>query len=430
MRVTIRFMEHKVVKKSNALIEASYKLTAQEQWIVLFLTSLIKSQDEDFKSYSISIKDFSELAGIRHKGEYKEVEEITKKLIGRVFTINEPSGPLQVSWLSSAKYLTGQGTVTLKFDPNLKPYLLQLKDRFTRYNLTHVMQLKSSYSIRIYELLKQYQGLKERSILVDDLRDKLGLGPDDYPRYANFKQKVLNVAQKEISEKTDISFDYEEIKMGRSVGKIRFLIRSQNKVQQTIPFTDAITVSEVNDKAPSVENLEMIKLMELVPQPFRKDSVRKIIQSAYDKHGFNFVIRNIEFANQRSNAVKPGSTPDKGSNYRNYLAKALQGDFGLAYREDREAIEELRRKQQEEADAALAAVRQERERVVRDQENAERARVFRDNLPPEALELLRQEALANLDEAHRALVLRKAPGSEMILKIEMDKICIDRMNLT
>lgn len=422
-------MEHKVVRKSNALIEASYKLTAQEQWIILYLTSLIKPQDEDFKSYTLSIKEFSDLAGLRHKGEYKEVEDITRKLIGRVFTINEPTGPLQVSWLSSAKYLTGQGTVTLKFDPSLKPYLLQLKDRFTRYNLSRVMQLKSSYSIRIYELLKQYQALKERSFLISDLRDKLGISEDEYPQYGNFKQKVLNVAQKELAEKTDITFDYEEIKVGRGVGKIRFLIRSQS-AQSSLPLTEAEGASAGTITPALIESPDMVKLMELVPSAFRKGSVKKIIQSAYDRYGFDYVARNIEFANQRSNAVKPGTTSSKGSNYRNYLAKALQGDFGLAYQEDREAIEELRRKQQEESDAALAAARREREEREREQELAERARIFRQSLTPEALELLREEAMSRLDEAHRNLVLRKAPGSEMLLKLEMDKICLARMQIS
>ncbi|MBF0503450.1 MAG: replication initiation protein, partial [Candidatus Riflebacteria bacterium] len=217
-------MKSKMVVKSNLLVEASYKLTAQEQWVVLALTSKIRNDDADFKDYSISVKEFAEMAGIRHKGEYGEVKEITKKLIGRVFTIYEPSGPLQLAWLSAAKYHEGKGTVSLRFDPGLKPYLLHLKECFTKYSLHLAIRLKSSFSIRIYELLKQYEKLGERSFLLSELKEKLGILEDQYKLYGHFKAKVLIVAQEELAEKTDINFDYEEIKIGRGVGKIRFLI--------------------------------------------------------------------------------------------------------------------------------------------------------------------------------------------------------------
>ncbi|PGU35086.1 initiator RepB protein, partial [Bacillus cereus] len=52
---------------------------------------------------------------------------------------------------------------------------------------------------------------------------------DVYPNYANFKQRVLKPSQKELNQKTDISFEFEEIKLGRKVQKIRFIIRSQKR---------------------------------------------------------------------------------------------------------------------------------------------------------------------------------------------------------
>ena len=76
------------------------------------------------------------------------------------------------------------------------------------------MKLKSSYAIRIYELLKQYEKLQERTFLLDELRKMLG-AEDIYPAYGNFKQRVLLPAQKELKKKTDISFEIEEIKKGR-----------------------------------------------------------------------------------------------------------------------------------------------------------------------------------------------------------------------
>ena len=64
-------------------------------------------------------------------------------------------------------------TVDLCFDPKLKPYLLQLKDQFTSIALQYAIQLKSLYAIRIYELLKQYQRLKQRTLGLSNPRSGL-----------------------------------------------------------------------------------------------------------------------------------------------------------------------------------------------------------------------------------------------------------------
>ncbi|MBF0503447.1 MAG: replication initiation protein, partial [Candidatus Riflebacteria bacterium] len=152
------------------------------------------------------------------KGNYKDVKEITKRLIGRVFTIKSEDEELQISWLSSANYISGKGLVTLSFDRKLKPFLLQLKNRFTKYKLHQIMQLKSSFSIRIYELLKQYQKIGVRIFDVESLREILGIEKEQYKNFNDFKRYVILVAQEEVAAKTDISFEFEEIKVGRSVG--------------------------------------------------------------------------------------------------------------------------------------------------------------------------------------------------------------------
>ncbi len=220
-------MKKELIVKSNALLETGYRLSTQEQRIVLHLASKINSDDEDFKDYTFSIQEFANLSGISLNSQYSRVKECTSSLLKRSFTINEPDGPLQVSWLSATKYYDGQGKITLRFDPGLKPYLLKLKNCFTKSSLSMVMQLKSCYSIRIYELLKQYENIGYREILLKDLKQNLGITENKYKLYGHFKTKVLKVAQQELSEKTNIKFDFEEIKIGRGVGKIRFIISSQ-----------------------------------------------------------------------------------------------------------------------------------------------------------------------------------------------------------
>jgi Initiator Replication protein len=120
----------------------------------------------------------------------------------------------------------------MRFDPFLRPYLLELKREFTSYKLENIVKLKSTYAIRIYELLKQYEKLKERTFPVKELRKILGV-EDIYPAYGNFKQRVLVPAQKELQKKTDIHFEIEEIKLDRKVEKVKFTIVKDEKKQSS-----------------------------------------------------------------------------------------------------------------------------------------------------------------------------------------------------
>ncbi|SFD03708.1 Initiator Replication protein [Bacillus sp. OV322] len=214
-----------LVTKSNMLIEANYKLGVLEQKIILCLASHITPADSDFKTYTLPIQEFTDLLNLKGKPKYTALRQITKDLMKKGFEVRIEKKVIQVSWLSYVAYNETEGTIDIRFDPFLRPYLLQLKREFTSYKLENVVKLKSSYAIRIYELLKQYERLRERSFYLEDLRKMLG-AEDIYPAYGNFKQRVLVPAQKELKAKTDISFEIEEIRTGRRVDKIKFFITS------------------------------------------------------------------------------------------------------------------------------------------------------------------------------------------------------------
>ncbi len=384
-------MKNKVIRKSNALIEASYRLYASEKRVILFLASMIQPDEEDFKSYVFSIKEFARIAELKHKGEYSEVKEITRRLISRVLEIQTPTGLLQTSWLSSAEYVEGSGKVILKFDSKLKPYLLQLKDRYTKYGLAQIIRLKSIYSIRIYELLKQYEKIGERSFLVEDLRQKLGIEPGQYVNYNSLKVYVLTAAQVELKAKTDISFDFEEIKIGRKVGKIRFLIKSTS--------VDARNLLNAENAEIIVDSFvaDLEKLMLILPDQYQKQkSIRSLVNLSLQQHGYDYVARNIAYTNDKSKAAQPGATLLKDGNYRNYLSKALKSDFGLGYQEDRLSQKEAEQLKQAAALQAEKQKRQELDQINIERENRKKAQEFIRSFAPATIQALEQEALSRM----------------------------------
>ena len=212
-----------LVVQSNRLIEAKYKLSVEEQKIIKILISKIQKNDKDFKKYEFRIKDLAEVLGMTHDNPYVVLRGVTRRLITRVLEFRNPETRtlLQTAWLSSASYIEGEGTVSLCFDPELKPLLLELKTHFTKYELGQIMQFRGQYTIRFFELRKSYLGRKTNEVkfTLKELWKMLGLRNDEYSIFWDFKRKALEPARTELLEKTGKSFTWEPIKQGRG-GKI------------------------------------------------------------------------------------------------------------------------------------------------------------------------------------------------------------------
>jgi len=223
-----------LVVKHNKLVEAQGRMTALEQKFVLGVVAQITPQDEDFKDYEITIDEMVNVFGIDQSNVYRVVDETAKSIMDRPITIREGDRTLHTRMFSSAEYIKGEGTVRFSFDPKLKPYLIQLGENFTKYELENIINIPSSHAIRIYELLKQYQTVGHRTFETDDLKKCLGI-ENEYPRFFDFEKRVLKVAEEEINKHTDLRVSYKKIKRGRKIGKIEFAIKrvySEKELEQ------------------------------------------------------------------------------------------------------------------------------------------------------------------------------------------------------
>ena len=139
--------------------------------------------------------------------------------------------------------------VEILFNPFIMPYLIDLKNNFTQYALSDIMELNSKYSIILYKWLSmnynQYEHYSNKggrrneqleeyfnpSIKVVELR-KITDTVDDYKLMHQFTEWVLEKPLKEINEHTHFNVTYEKIKKGRSIECIQFHISKKVKQQE------------------------------------------------------------------------------------------------------------------------------------------------------------------------------------------------------
>jgi len=225
--------EDALVVRSNKLIEAHYETTLHQMRIMLWLLSEIKPEDRDFQTYRVSIKELAKFVGLEgNKNIYQQLADATRGMVGSVVEIGslEDDRFLQTGLISSAEYRIGDGHIDLSVDPKLKPYLLELRENFTTAYLRDLMQMKSVYSIRLYDLLNQYRKIGKRRLKVKELKKMLGI-EKKYKLYGHFKTRVIKPAVTEINERTDLFVDYHEHKESRSVVALNFAIKVKDSFQ-------------------------------------------------------------------------------------------------------------------------------------------------------------------------------------------------------
>lgn len=229
------------VTKANTLIQKTrFHLSLQEQRIIAYLTAQIEPSDSELKTYTFEIKRFCDICGLQADGMYDNLKEVTQKLSDKSFWFAKSADEeILLRWISSVRYQRRQGTITICISEDMRPFLLDLKKQFTTYHLFNILAFKSRYSLRVYELLKSYANLGTWEI--DILQLKKMVDAEQYVNFKDFRNRVLNVAQKEIQKFADINFTYEAIAQGRRVDRIKFLIvRNPNPCQRLFNVADAL----------------------------------------------------------------------------------------------------------------------------------------------------------------------------------------------
>ena len=228
-----------IVTQNFALINAKYKLSTMElKFILNAISKLDSKHDTVLGEYSISVKEIEDEIGIS-EGHHSRLKTFAKKIMSKPLLIEKGKDFEVYNWFSRIKYIDSEARFLVRFEEGLKPYLLELKERFTPYNLKNILPLTSSYSIRIYQLLKEYENLGKRTFELEDLHDILEI-PKSYKIYNRFKEKVLHVAEAELKEHCDIYFTLKEKKRGRKVTELVFTIHSKQSEAEI--NTDVIKV--------------------------------------------------------------------------------------------------------------------------------------------------------------------------------------------
>lgn len=305
-----------LVIKHNKLVEACYDLNINEQKLLIYAISKINPEDDRFNIISIVVKDFVGLFDTVDE-RYTEIKKLTKSLKRRELLIQTERGDLLTNWFSSIEYIRNKAIIEVEFSSKLIPYLLHIKDMYTKYDIQNIIHMKCKYSIRMYELLKQYEKIGKRELSLNDLKRILGCS-NKFNRFSDFNKRVLEPAIEEINDLTDIRVSKpEKIKDGRKIVALSFTIKK------------AKTKSDNSNLLYTPEGIKNIKEKSGLNDEILNDSqitelyeiaCAKVVDANTDISVFDYIKLNVEYVKNKDGVIHKFA----------YLKSAIQNDYAKA----------------------------------------------------------------------------------------------------
>lgn len=218
MKTVSDLFEKAIVQKQNILNEIrANNLTLQELRFFSIYLSKINPYDKSTRAVTFKLTDFQKIMDFKRLN-IVQLKAATDSLLTKLVHIPKESGGYTTFQLFKEctidKDSSGEWYVSIDAHDKALPLMFDFKDRYFKYELWNALRLKSANQIRMYEILKQYENIGKREIKVDDLRELLGIAPNEYPRWDRFKDRVLDSCQQALKQFTDICYTYERGKTG------------------------------------------------------------------------------------------------------------------------------------------------------------------------------------------------------------------------
>lgn len=331
--------------QGNLLIRSNYSYTYRELKLSRLIISEISPQDTEKDIITISrekLFTFLKPTDKKQGALHKDLKKIIKGLNQKPIEIVAKNKKAVIYWVGAHGNDMDTDTFWFEIPKSIHPFLFALKGNFSSIPL-HVYDLfRSPYPARMYEILYSYRNMKGREVVYPDwksLQNQLG-GKHD--TYSNFKASILNQCQKQLEERTDLRFEYEEIKKAktRGVKGLKLFVFYNKKPESTIPKKEEYSLFSIADYSQKdSENIKTIEktltgwgisphtVQECIYDPFlfiKDEPLRKEALDQYKESKIDYIWDKMEYT------ISSETVKDEASfflaairnNYRNKKQKA------------------------------------------------------------------------------------------------------------
>lgn len=255
--------KNSIVKISNLLNLTRQEFNTIEKHI--FLVTLLNLKDR--QGFNLNLDN--ELEAVKIEFPVKDLKETNRerikealdKITSRKIHFDNSKDNDYFGFIVpfiSAKYDSrnrSYSNIIIKLNPDCKRLFFELANGYTSADLKAILNLKSVYSIRMYELISMYLKQKSWRVEVNNLKNLLGIELSKYKSFTQFENKILLYSQKELAEHCNLSFTWKIAeKQRKKITALTFYIQSKEQkekvelneeIKQTIDFVAKLSPVEI-----------------------------------------------------------------------------------------------------------------------------------------------------------------------------------------
>lgn len=224
----------------NALARAKNDLPPLGMRIMVLLATRVQ-HDQDLLKHKLRVKEYKEHLGITGGSAYHTLERTADQMLRSLVEVHDyiEGSRTKFQILSRAKYYDQEGAIELQFHEDMRPFLVGLKEHFTKVPADVFCRLRSGYAMQMYLRVRSWNPNDRRNQYpnwrwdIEDVRWAFGLSDNEYKEPKHITSAVLKRAMRELNERADVTFRYDPIKAGRKI---------QGWFFRAIPNTPTITL--------------------------------------------------------------------------------------------------------------------------------------------------------------------------------------------
>jgi len=284
-----------LVKKRNVLneIRANNMSLTELRFFSIYLSKINPAKPDETRAVRFPLDDFRAIMELGSRLKIDHMKSVTGSLLRQIVSVRDEKTGGYTQFQLFRECIVNQdesGRWYVEIDAHDKalPLMFDFKSRYFTYQLFNALRLKSSNQLRMYEILKQYQTSGERVLPVDELRELLGIGKNEYPRFGDFKNRVLDPCQQALAEHTDIKYTCAPHGKKGAGGKIlalKFIIEKNEE------YTDQLTLDMfIDEQKIAADEADHEDGAEDIHNPYNQRI--ELLKSACDDE---FTIKDVEF---------------------------------------------------------------------------------------------------------------------------------------
>ena len=265
-------MSDLTIIQHNDLIGSSYRLDIDEMRLLNLALTKIDSRKENIGVIEIYPNEFAEMFNLSKKNIWRNMKKSLLGIMQKPVKVRskDEKGKLKesiISWLGRTTYFVDQSDgskIELRFTSDIEPYLFELQGNFTKINFEYASRLTTPFSFRLYQwLIKEHRIKKgqyyELVMTIEDIKTSAQID-NSYPRWVDFKKRVIDPAIDAINQKTNLSVSYRATKKGNKVHSLTFIyIDEMQKAISAESKGESFTFSEQKPMRPRLLRRPKVK---------------------------------------------------------------------------------------------------------------------------------------------------------------------------